>query len=197
MMFFSCCGITKDYGESAFISFEEPSIADESVYNQPELEKTMHAKYVDITYHLTGGKLMKKSSPVGDFYFLHIPGMGKLGKEGAPALPMRNNLIEIPLDAKPHIEILELESVSFDNLLIYPAQPLPSDVYGAEPPAFTFNKQYYESSLPFPTPLVEVYSDQRARDKRYLRVITCVAQQIGAKKRLKVYSKIKYRIHYY
>ncbi|MDC1106276.1 C25 family peptidase propeptide domain-containing protein [Prolixibacteraceae bacterium] len=197
VIFFSSCGVTQDYKDSSYLSALEPRLGTSEIYKEPIGERKIYNDYIDVTYSFFGGKIVRRKSPVGDLYYMHIPRVGKMGKEGLPALPMRNDLFEIPIDASPSIEIMEVVYVTYDNLLIYPAQPPISDVYGAEASKFYIDDEYYSSNRWYPSPIAQIYSDQRASEKRYIRVLLGCAQQCPKKRQLRVFSKIKYRIHLY
>ncbi|QZT38041.1 hypothetical protein K5X82_03860 [Halosquirtibacter xylanolyticus] len=196
VVYFSSCGITQDYKESSYISALKPQLATDEVYKEPIGERKIFTDHIDVTYKLFGGKVVRKESPVGEMYYMHVPGLGKMGRKGSPALPMRNDLFEIPWDSKPSIEIMEVVYVTYDNLLIYPAQPPMPDVYGAKAPPFYIDEKLYSSNQWYPFPIAQIYSDQKAAQKRYVRVLIGCAQQCPSKRQLRVLSKVKYRLHF-
>lgn len=190
------CSMTQDYQDSSFISSKKVKLTSDVVYKAPEGAVDKHDDYIDVSYHFFGGKVVRSNSPVGPFHYMHVPKLGKMGEAGAPALPMRNDLFEIPWDATPRVEIISVKYVVYDNLLIYPAQPPAPDVYGAKAPPFTINKILYASNEWFPSQVASIYSDQKAAQKRYLRVQVVAAQQQPASKKLRVLSEVRYRLHF-
>ncbi len=99
----------------------------------------------------TIGKLTTRyvKTPEGTFVRLEIPGYTKSHNIGAPEMPVRNRLIEVPLGAVPKVIILnkkvtEYKLSDFDiTLPVIPAQP-PQPKSGINPP-FVYDKELYRT----------------------------------------------------
>ncbi|MGZ2371502.1 C25 family peptidase propeptide domain-containing protein [Ancylomarina sp. YFZ004] len=194
-IFFSCSMtqvLPKDY-----LSFKHKNLSSEKVFVLPIREQVqVDDEYLQVIYDFTGAKLAKKEHQDESYYFVHIKGFGKMGQEGAPALPMRNDLLKVPTNSKILLELVESDYIEYDNFMIYPASAPISDAYGAEVPPFYKDVKVYKKNEFFPEKLVEIISNQVARDERMIRVQVRPVQLNPLTKKLRVYSKLIYRVSF-
>ncbi|RZT95984.1 peptidase C25-like protein [Ancylomarina subtilis] len=192
--FFSCSmtqGISGDY-----LSFKNKNLSSEKVFVLPTREQVQFDDdYLQVIYNFAGAKLVKKEHQDESYYFVHIKGFGKMGQEGAPALPMHNDLLKVPKDSKVYLELVGSDYIEYDNFTIYPASAPISDVYGAKVPLFYKDANIYKKNHFFPEKLVEIVSNQVAREERHVRVQVRPAQLNPVTKKLRVYSKLVYRLN--
>ena len=90
------------------------------------------------------------STRSGDFSELIIPGFGKSGETGTPSLPVKRELIAVPLGAELSIEIADYQSIEYQlsdlgiNDQLMPAQPpVPKSIDPSEL-EFIYDQNAYE-----------------------------------------------------
>lgn len=194
-IFFSC-SMTQVIPKG-YLSFKNRNLSSEKVFVLP-IREQIHVddEYLQVIYDFTGAKLAKKEHQNESYYFVHIKGFGKMGQEGAPALPMRNDLLKVPMNSKILLELVESDYIEYDNFTIYPASSPISDAYGAKVPPFYKDANVYKKNQFFPENLVEVISNQVAREQRMIRVQVRPVQLNPVTKKLRVYSKLIYRVRF-
>lgn len=182
--------IPKDY-----LSFKNKNLNSEDVFVLPTREQVQfNDEYLQVIYNFEGAKLAKKDHQDESYCFIHIKSFGKMGQEGAPALPMRNDLLTVPIDSKVLLELVDSDYIEYDNFTIYPASAPISDAYGAEVPPFYKDAKVYKKNQFFPENLVEIISNQVSREQRMIRVQVRPVQLNPVTKKLRVYSKLIYRV---
>ncbi|MFA8434718.1 MAG: C25 family peptidase propeptide domain-containing protein [Marinifilaceae bacterium] len=194
--FLLSCSVTKPSTGDNLI-FTKNNLQTDQQFTPPNREITIiEGEYVQVKYEFKGVKLARKVHEGEEYFFVHIQNFGKMGQPGAPALPMRNDLLKVPQDSKPVLEIVESDYVVYDEITIYPASEPISDVYGAKPPAFYKDKRIYQKNQFFPENLVAIVSDQMASGNRFVRVQIRPVQLNPVTKKIRVYSRIVYRLKF-
>jgi len=193
---FISCSIAQSI-PTDYLSFTNNKSSSAEVFVLPNRQLSQDSDdYLDVEYAFMGAKLAKKTEQGESYYFLHIKGFGKMGQEGAPALPMSNDLLKVPMDSKVFLELVESDYIEYDDFTIYPASAPISDVYGAEAPPFYKDDKVYKKNQFFPEKLVEIVSNQVAREERFVRVQVRPVQLNPVTKKLRVYSKLVYRLRF-
>lgn len=141
------------------------------------------------------------STPAGSFVRLVAPGIHSSKTLGSPELPMLNRLIEIPLGATAHVEILSAESVSVD-LADYglahplaPAQPsaVKSELIAA--PAFVCNDAAYDREE-ISAPLVAIAPLGRLRAMDIGRLEVSPVAYFPRSNRVRVHTALEFRVEF-
>lgn len=150
---------------------------------------------IDVSYFFPGAKASDKKENNEVYSFLHIEGLGQTGQIGAPSLPMRNDLYVLTRDQQPQIEIISAEYTEIDGFPIYPVLDYPIDTEGMGDPEFKKDNAVYGKNAFFPSYQAKVVQNQVMRDTRVVRVQICPVQYNPVSHKLRVYSKIEYRLH--
>lgn len=150
---------------------------------------------IDVSYLFPGAKASDKKENNEVYSFLHIEGLGQTGQVGAPSLPMRNDLYVLTRDQQPQIEIISAEYTEIDGFPIYPVLDYPIDTEGMGDPEFKKDNAVYGKNAFFPSYQAKVVQNQVMRDTRVVRVQICPVQYNPVSHKLRVYSKIEYRLH--
>ncbi|MDE5421593.1 hypothetical protein L3073_05200 [Ancylomarina sp. DW003] len=180
-----------------YLSFTHKKSGSVTDFTLPNREQNpIGEKYLQVDYGFLGAKLTNRTEKGESYYFLHIKGFGKMGQEGAPALPMLNDLLKVPMDSKVSVELVESDYIEYDNFMIYPASAPISDAYGAKVPPFYKDDKIYKTNQFFPKDLVEIVSNQVSREERFVRVQIRPVQTNPVTKKLRVYSKLVYRLRF-
>lgn len=184
--------ISKEY-----LSFRNKKISSENVFVLPIRKQIkVDDEYLQVSYDFKGAKLAKKEYQDESYYFVHIKGFGKMGQEGAPALPVRGDLLKVPMNSNILLELVDSDYIEYDNFNIYPASAPISDVHGAKVPPFFKDDKVYKKNQFFPKKLVGIRSNQVASEQRMIRVQVCPVQLNPVTKKLRVYSKLIYRVRF-
>ncbi|RZT95985.1 putative secreted protein (Por secretion system target) [Ancylomarina subtilis] len=196
ILFMIFCSST--FGQNQFLPFTKSNQrsvdALQSIKPSRTLE-SMRAGYLQVSYTFPGAMLAEKAEKGEMYNFLHIEQFGKLGQVGAPALPMRNDMIAVSKNIRPSVELVDSEYIDYSGYNVYPALELPMDTQGAPAPKFEKDASVYEKDAFFPNNVVNIISDQIMKDARMLRVQVCPVQFNPVTKTLRVYSKMVYQIH--
>ena len=112
---------------------------------------------------------------------------------GRPSLPVYPQLIGIPVDASPHVTVIDsrLEVRQTDRII--PTQP-PGR---AKPqPMLTIDTDFYKRDRPYPTKLVEITPTGFIRGQRVARLQIQPIQYNPARSQLKIYHELLIRINF-
>ena len=128
------------------------------------------------------------------YQLINIPGFGKLGDVGKPALPMRNYPIAVPIGARVQVEIIRSEYKSFKDYLIHPALEPAKDGIDEEEPRFVLDEEFYNTDTFYPEDVVSAGNIRIMRGFHFTYITFCPVQYNPAKKELRVYSHIEVRV---
>ena len=152
--------------------------------------------YIEIEYTFQGANVSSKIVQNINYNFLHIDGFGKLANVGKPALPSHKDIIAIPDNAKTKIIILEVQSVEYSGYMIHPALKPARDTYGSSNPIFEINQQLYNTNKYYPERIVDITETQNLRNTALAITQICPVQFNPVSGKIKVYSKIRFRIEF-
>jgi len=146
---------------------------------------------IDYTFH---GVLISDREVDGTCYqLINIPGFGKLGDVGKPALPTRNYPIAVPVGARVQIEIIRSEYKSFKDYLIHPAlEPAKDSI--EEEPRLVLVEEFYNTDIFYPEDVVSAGNIRIMRGFHFTYIRFCPVQYNPAKKELRVYSRIEVEV---
>jgi len=174
-----------------FLDFQQGSKMDYS--SQRNLYENGE-QYLEVEYIFGGAKISNKEEQGSIYNFIHIKDFGKLVEVGLPALPAHTDIIALPGDEKPDIEIVDYETKTFSNFNIYPALEPARDTEGAPAPSFQRDDKLYATDAFYPENPVEIINIQTLRDVPLAFVQIRPVLYNPVTKEIKVYTKIKYRV---
>ena len=112
---------------------------------------------------------------------------------GHPSLPVYLQLIGIPLDASPHVTVIDSKLEVRQTEHIIPAQP---PGLAIPQPTFTMDLDFYRRDRPHPAKLVEVIPLGLIRGQRVARLQIQPIQYNPARLQLKIYHELLIRINF-
>ena len=112
---------------------------------------------------------------------------------GRPSLPVYPQLIGIPLDASPHVTVIDSRLEVRQTEHIIPAQP-PGLVNPR--PTLIIDTDFYRRDRPYPTKLVEITPIGLIRGQRVARLRIQPIQYNPARSQLKIYHELLIRINF-
>ena len=162
----------------------------------PELTiKNFKESGVRITYKYKGTVLAPTDVEGDSYYIPHIYGYAHMREVGSPMLPAKNHHIAIPAGATVGIEIedVHFEEHSVDRM-VQPAQAPPPDCEGCPEPLFEMNRDVYETDADFPADVVKILESDTFMGIPVAVVQVRPVQFNPVTKKMKVYSKIKFKL---
>lgn len=153
-------------------------------------------KFVDITYEFSDASVSEKKVDGKLYNYMHIKGFAKMGEVGKPALPANNDLIAIPENAIAKVTIVEAHSVEYDGYMIHPALKPATDTHGDPEPEFEIDENTYNSNEFFPKSITEIVEMQKIRGTQLAIISIRPVQFNPVTNKIKVYTKIKYRVEF-
>ena len=147
-----------------------------------------------VEYVFNGVKITERIAEGTKYQFAHIDGFEQMTDIGKPALPSHTDIIAIPKGEKVNIEILEAKYQEFTDYLIHPALAPASDEVGAPEPSFVIDRKQYEKDQFYPANQVSLTDIQKIRELPVAMIGIRPIQFNPVTKKLRVYTRIKYKI---
>ena len=112
---------------------------------------------------------------------------------GRPSLPVYTELIGIPLDASPHVTLIDSRFEGRQTERIIPTQP---PGFTSTQPTLIIDRDFYRRDRPQPSKLVEVTPIGLIRGQRVARLQIQPIQYNPARSQLKIYHELLIRIDF-
>ncbi len=120
-----------------------------------------------------------------------------LHETGLPELPVIGEIIALPGDKLVKVKVLETESVTLDNMLVYPSQTPSKDILNGEYTGFDINGDFYAQDIPFPDMIANMNKPGIWRDVKISGLVVCPFQYRAASRQLEVMTKVRLRVDFY
>jgi PKD repeat protein len=151
---------------------------------------------IEIEYKFDGAFSFAKKNGSKSYQLLQIKNFSLLQHIGRPALPAHIDIIAIPENAEARVKIISFESKEYDNYLIFPALKPALDKVGAPEPQFEIDSVFYGEDINYPSNIIDIVDIQKIRGLPLASVQICPVQYNPFKKKIIVYSKIRYKIEF-
>ncbi|MBN1600103.1 MAG: hypothetical protein JW915_00775 [Chitinispirillaceae bacterium] len=142
-----------------------------------ELKKVDKMK---VSIKLNGVHLNKVKAKDGLKYSdMVLPDADRYRKLGAPAVPMKVIMVEIPANAEAEVSLLKKAEKKMDDITLVPVQPIPED--NADDSNIPFEKDnfLYQSASLYPEKQIVNTSTFFARDRKILVIHYCPVQVVS------------------
>ncbi|MCT4636253.1 MAG: C25 family cysteine peptidase [Bacteroidales bacterium] len=156
----------------------------------------VRGQYLEVRYNFKGAMVSDQKRGSDTYNYLHIYGFGKMGQTGAPALPMRNDIIAVPQGVNVTVDVIESEFIEVSGYYVHPALEPARDTEGVPDPEFKRDEKLYSTDAFFPAKIADVLSVQTMRGMPMATIQVRPVQFNPITKKLRVYSKIVYRVNY-
>jgi len=156
----------------------------------------VNGQYLEVTYTFAGAMVSEQNNEKDVYNYLHIFGFGKMGQIGAPALPMRNDIIAMPKGVVAEVEIIDADYIDVEGYNVYPTLEPARDTEGSPAPKFQKDLKVYKNNAFFPAKIAEVTSTQIMRGLPMATIQVRPVQFNPVNHTLRVYSRIVYRVNY-
>jgi len=151
---------------------------------------------VEIEYNFSGAYISSQIIDKTQYDLLNIEGFNKMMDVGRPALPMHNDMIALPMNAIASITVLDAEYIEYEGYYIHPALEPALDVEGAPEPDFVIDQLTYSTNAFFPEQIIEITETPQIRGINIAIAQIRPVQFNPVANRIRVYSRIKYRIEF-
>ncbi|MBN1113476.1 MAG: hypothetical protein JXA53_11255, partial [Bacteroidales bacterium] len=185
--------------QNKYLSFakNQTSLRESGESTEPKrVLNDVKSQYLEVSYTFPGAMVSEQTNSDDVYNFLHIYGFGKMGQIGAPALPMRNDIIALPKGVLAEVEIVSSEYIEVQGYNVYPTLEPAIDTDGAPAPKFEKDKKVYGTNAFFPSKIAEVTSTQIMRGVGMATIQVRPVQFNPVTHTLRVYSRIVYRVNY-
>jgi len=150
----------------------------------------------EITFNFEGAVVSELEAKGEVYQLLNIEGLIQTGDIGAPALPVRNEIIALPRGCDAKIMLLEVECNEFQNYNIHPVLEPAKDTEGSPEPEFKKDEAVYSKDAFFPENIIEIVSVAFSRSTPLNKIQIRPVQYNPVSKTLRVYTKISFRIEF-
>ncbi|MDG1841737.1 MAG: C25 family cysteine peptidase [Crocinitomicaceae bacterium] len=176
------------------LSFVQSNVL--QTYEAPKRTLTSTDNNVLLTYETPNCLVSNKSVKGVNYQFLTIKNFDYTDKVGFPAIPAHIDIIALPYDAQPKIQIVSAEYIEYSGYYLHPILSLASDEIGAPEPSFEINVAQYNKDEFYPSKLVEVVELQKICGTPLAFTQIHPVQFNPVSKKIRVYSKITYRVDF-
>lgn len=131
------------------------------------------------------------------YHLLTLPGFGLTREVGAPQVPVRGGLIAIPPEGDFEIEILAAPSEILPDIHLSPTPRSVADFdSGIIRKEFAIDPGAYTSTTFYPSAIVQKGFAGYMRHQRVAQVLFYPVQYLPASDTVRIYEKIRIRIHF-
>jgi hypothetical protein len=173
-------GLPKEFDAEVFS--EKPIIS----VDEREACIEIHYIFPGFTVGDTAQQIDEQTMP---FKEIGISGAGFMSESGKPLMPSFGRFIQIPPGSDYKVAVKKSTPVTFDEILVAPAQEQATDQAGMDA-EFEFDPQAYKADVPYPAEMVVVSEPQNLDDYRVLLIQVRPLQYNPAKRQLVGYSNI-------
>lgn len=182
------------FAQSYFLPFDSKKSGKEETL--PERVVTDIGNGLEVEYNFIGATVSDIEVENKIYNILRIDGFGLAQNVGKPNLPIRNDIIDMPLNSRMVITIIDTVSMIYDDYYLHPTLQPAYDHEGEPEPEFEINEELYSTNEFYPQKLVTLSDVQYLRQNPLGFVDISPVQFNPVTRQVKVYSKIKYRIEY-
>ena len=165
---------------------------------EPQVEVEESGTRILVRYTFPGFYLSEDSRHVeGEemgFTHVDIASTGFLAESGKPLLPSFGRYVQIPFNCDYTVSVRKGQSVTFDDVLLLPAQELLTDIPTDQEVPFEYDRELYAADTLYPEELVRVSGPHIIDDYNALLIHVVPLQYNPAKKELRGYSNIQVTI---
>lgn len=188
-----CGAIIVGHSQNSFLSFTASPSSPQTPTFSRQVEESPQS--VTVTYLFHGGTVSLKTENNIQYQSINIEGFSpSLKNPGSPQLPVSNDMLIIPQKTGLNIQILDTEYIEYNNYTIYPTQPSKPETDTIIP--FYVDSQVYQQNQYLPTELVSLESVHDYRDINYALLQVSPLQYNPATRKIRCYSKIKYKLSF-
>ncbi|HBC46625.1 MAG TPA: hypothetical protein DCZ43_06235, partial [candidate division Zixibacteria bacterium] len=177
-------------------------VLDATSLGHQTLEKTVSTtSQTAFSFHMAGVELSDKTissstyqgvSPITDT----PEKFGETSQPGLPDLPVYSQLVAIPDQAGVRAEIISSSFQIIENVDVCPFQLQPLDSQPDAVIPFTKDEAFYQRDAFYPSDIVDVQEPIIFRDLRMVSAVLSPIQYNPARRELKVYTNIDWRLNY-
>ncbi len=185
------------HAQNTYLSFTKGRKDKQNEKTIPSREtNNLKTKGFEVSYNFTGAYIYEKEVEKTLYNFINIDGLAKMKQIGAPAVPVKNEIIAMPRGAKGKIVILNADYIEYDGFMVHPALEPARDTEGAPPPKFRKDKKIYSKNAFFPETIVKITNVGKRRGTQMANVQLRPVQFNPVTGKIRVYTNIKYKLDF-
>ncbi len=198
ILFFAVSFTGNTQQANLYLSFEDGLQQPTDQVNTTPSRETINGdeEYYKINFSFHSATVANTIVEGKDYQFLHIDGFIKMGLVGAPALPLRKEVIAMPPGAAGKISIVNSTYFEYDGYMIHPALEPARDTEGAPEPEFWIDEKVYNTDAFFPANIVEITDVALMRGVPLAYTEIRPVQFNPVTKKIRVYTQIEFRLDY-
>ncbi|MEN8224251.1 MAG: C25 family cysteine peptidase [Bacteroidota bacterium] len=116
---------------------------------------------------------------------------------GLPELPIISEIIGLPDDKLVKVKILEQESITLENILVYPSQTPSKDILNGQYTGFDIDEAFYAQDQVYPDVMANTNRPGIWRDVKVSGLHICPFEYTAASRQLKAITHMKIRVDFY
>lgn len=153
-------------------------------------------EYVDITYVL--GETEELPIRIGRSTYTQwtVAGCAVLGEPGEPAVPVKELVVGIPLDAEPTVEVLGVRRSSVRNVLLAPVPQVVLDSLGVDSYIYEPDRLSYERAGFEPTQVARLKQTGFIRNQRVAHLVISATRYDARRSVLELSEEVKIRVRF-
>ena len=188
---------TKLLSQNDYISFSQNEKYDQLQPAFPSLDiNDDGVNGITLEYNFPGAEISETIVNNTVYNYIHIEGFSKMKEIGKPALPSHIDIIAAPENAKFKITIIDTVYTEHASYMIHPTLSPATDRYGDPEPPFVIDQQLYNTNKYFPDDIIIINDQQKIRNIPLAFAEIRPVQFNPVTGKIRVYSKIKYKIEF-
>ncbi|UCE07684.1 MAG: hypothetical protein JSW07_06535, partial [bacterium] len=140
----------------------------------------------------TGEKIVDQHT----YHLVSISGFNFTTEPGKPQLPATGMLVAVPLTGAMNLQIIELQSTTHSDLTILPVPEQIIDENSQGESQFVIDNEFYKQDVWYPQQLVRIGETAFIRDQQVAQVQLCPIQYNPARKMLRIYKSLTFRLSF-
>lgn len=183
------------FNQNQIFDFQNGFTKNTNLEMTPHIEVLQQSeKTIILNYRFARASFSEKQVHQSTYHFLNIEGLSQIGQVGAPALPVKNEILALPKNATMKIEVLQAEFKTFTNFNIHPALKPARDTEGAPEPKFEKNNAIYTSNEFYPNRIASSKILGKIRQTGLGKLQVSPLQYNPVTKEIKAYSQITVKV---
>jgi len=183
------------FAQNSVLNFNTRGVYVKEEVATPTQNVSNNQNYIDVEYNFEEAIVSDIRRDNNTFQLVKIKGFGLMDEIGKPALPAYNDILAVPSKNGLSVQIIEAQYADFENFYIHPAlEPEIALIGDITKQRFILDETTYYTDFYFPENIVEIVSTQDYRGVPLAFVQIRPVQYNPVIKKLRCYSKIKYRI---
>ena len=183
------------FSQNQYLDFKEGLKENQKISTLPDI--TINQKgtsEIKMNYYFSGSNLISVKNNNTNYQHVRIEGLTNLNQVGAPALPVKNDLIAVPEGSAIKFKIVSSKHFTYKGFNIHPALKPARDTEGAPEPEFEKDEKIYSTNAFFPQEVVELKLTGISRKNKINKLQVTPVQFNPVTGQIRVYTELVVKI---